>query len=168
MRKALMTFAAVFCLAAAALAAEYNLVPNRLSSAKAGEWVLLSNLSDPSEKVKISVVSRECEGNEPVVVVRRERLDAEGKAADTMERRVRLSRYQDRLDKLDQKADRISREKMTINDRLITVYVIEWEDQEKDREVKVWLSNDIPVGGFVRIWSSDPNFPTYELVDYGS
>lgn len=168
MRKAIFMFLALFTLAFAASAAEYNLVPNRLASAKPGEWATLGNLSDPGELVKVSVVDKVCENGEWVVVVKREHIDAEGKVVDTKERRVRMSKYQDRLDKLDQRADRISRERMTINDRNITVYVVEWEDAENDREIKIWLSHDIPVGGFVRIWSSDPDFPTYEIVDYGT
>ena len=168
MRKTLVLLAAVFCLATAAMAAEFNLVPNRLSTAKVGEWVILANLSDPDEKVRISVIGRECEGSELVVVIKRENLDAEGNSLDATERRVTMSRYQERLDKLDQKAHRVSRERTSFNDRDITVYVVEWEDEEEDREIKIWLSYDIPVGGFVRIWSSDPDFHPYELVDYGN
>ena len=169
MRRTLILLAAVFCLASAGLAAEFNLVPNRLARTKAGEWVILANLSNPDEKVKISVTGVECEGAEQVVVIVRQNLDADDNAVgEGVERRVKMSGYQDRLDKLDQRAHRISREKTSFNDRDITVYVVEWEDEEEDREIKIWLSYDIPVGGFVRIWSSDPDFHTYELVDYGN
>ena len=169
MRKTLMLLAAVFCLASASLAAEFNLVPNRLARAKAGEWVILANLSDPDEKVKISVVGVECEDAEQVVVIMRQNLDVDGNVVgEGTERRVKMSGYQERLDKLDQKAHRVSRERTSFNDRDITVYVVEWEVEEEDREIKIWLSYDIPVGGFVRIWSSDPDFHTYELVDYGN
>lgn len=155
-------------LAGAASAANFNLVPNALRYAKVGEWVLLQNVENPKDQVKVSIISRECEGSEGVVVIKREEYAEDGTVADVKERRIKMSRYQERLDKLDQRADRISREKMTIADREITVYVIEWEDTEKDREIKIWLSYDIPAGGFVRIWSSDPEFPTYELVEYGN
>ena len=168
MRTVFLSFLVMLGLTATSVAAEFNLVPNPLTKAKVGEWVLLSNLSVPGETVKITVVGRVCEENQQVIVLKREHIDAEGKVGETLERRVKLSSYQDRLDKLDQKADRISREKMLVKDRNITVYVIEWQDTEHDRDVKVWLSNDIPVGGFVRIWSSDPEFPTYEILDFGT
>jgi hypothetical protein len=151
----------------AALAAEYNLVPNRLSQAKVGEWVVLGNVQEPGETVKTIVQAVECDDTGAVVVLRRETLDAEGKVTDSTERRVSLSRYQDRLDKLDQKADRISREKMLVKDSEITVYVVEWVDEESGREMKLWSSYAIPVGGFVKIWSSDPELATYEIVDFG-
>lgn len=168
MRKAVFMFSALLTLAFAASAAEFNLVPNRLAAANPGEWATLGNLSDPGELVKVSVVDKVCENGEWVLGIKREYIDAEGKVVETKDRRVRMSRYQERLDKLDQRANRISRERMTINGRDITVYVVEWEDEENDREIKIWLSHDIPVGGFVRIWSSDPDFPTYEIVDFGT
>lgn len=168
MRYLMIMLLAVVGVAFTAQAAEYNLVPNRLSQAKAGEWVLLGNLSAPGERVKITVTDRACENGEWVVGLKREHIDEEDNVTEANDRRIKLSRYQKRIDDLDQRADRISREKMTIKDRNITVYVIEWEDVEKDREVKIWLSNDIPVGGFVRIWSSDPEFPTYEIIDFGN
>ena len=147
-------------------AANFNLVPNALRYAKPGEWVLLQNVENPKDQVRVSVVSRECEGNEEVVVIKREEYAEDGTIAEVKDRRIKMSRYQERLDKLDQRADRISREKMTVGEKEITVYVIEWEDTEKDREIKIWLSYDIPAGGFVRIWSSDPECPTYDLVEY--
>lgn len=168
MRKYMVAVIVLLGLATSASAANFNLVPNALRYAKVGEWVLLQNVENPKDQVKVSITSRECEGREEVVVIKREEFAEDGTAADVKERRIKMSRYQERLDKLDQRADRISREKMTIADREITIYVIEWEDTEKDREIKIWLSYDIPAGGFVRIWSSDPEFPTYELVEYGN
>jgi hypothetical protein len=168
MRKYMLAVIVLFGLAGTVCAANFNLVPNALRYAKPGEWVLLQNVENPKDQVKVSIVSRECEGSEEVVVLKREEFGEDGTVADVKDRRIKMSRYQERLDKLDQRADRISREKMTIADREITVYVIEWEDTEKDREIKIWLSYDIPAGGFVRIWSSDPEFPTYELVEYGN
>ncbi len=166
MRKAVF-FAAALAFVSYAAAAEFNLVPNRLSVAKPGEWVILGDVADPTEKVKISVVAVTCENNEKVVVIKRETLDSEDKVLDSKERHVKLSWYLERLDRLDSRAKRISREKMLVKDRTITVYVIELEDEANDRETKLWLSNDIPVGGFVRLWSSDPERPTYELLDFG-
>lgn len=168
MRKAILLSMAFCCFAGAALAANFNLVPNRLAGAMPGEWVLLANVEETGDRVKVSVVGRECEGREKIIVVKREHMDADGNVTETKEHRVNLTRYQDRLDRLDERANRISREKMTIDERTITVYVVEWEDTENDREMKLWLSYDIPVGGVVRIWNSDPEFPTYELVEYGT
>ncbi len=168
MRRYMLAVLFVLGLAGTVSAANFNLVPNALRYAKVGEWTLLQNVENPTDQVKISIVGRECENNEEVVILKREEYAEDGTIAETTERRIRMSRYQERLDKLDQRADRISREKMTIADKEITVWVIEWEDTEKDREIKIWLSYDIPAGGFVRIWSSDPEFPTYELVEYGT
>ncbi|MDR1613289.1 MAG: hypothetical protein LBT97_10990 [Planctomycetota bacterium] len=159
--------AGIAVLCAAGVAAEGNPLPNNLLTAQPGEWALVADVENPAEPIRISIVARGVEGGEDFVLLRREHLDAEGKVSETHDRRVKLSRYQERLDRLNQRASRVTREKMDFHDREITVYAVEWQSERTGSELKLWFSADIPVTGFVRMWSSNPEYPTHELTAYG-
>lgn len=168
MRTMLFAFIAAAAAAGAAFPGEGRLLPYCLDDAKVGEWVVMKNISEPGETVRSAVVARGTGDDGETVTISREVTDADGGVADRKERTIRLSRYRERIAGLEEKAVRVTRERMDFKDRPITVFIVEVVDEETGREVKIWLSNDIPVSGVVRMWSSDPEFPTYELEDFGT
>ena len=160
----ILTFAV---LAAGASAAEGG-IPNRLNKAKVGEWVVLQDVSGEGrgERTRVSVIK----ATDDAVTIRREFLDDAD--AESKEHEINFDRYNKRLSDLEAKAKQISRERLTIKDKEFMVQAVSWdgedpEDAENRREFKIWVSSDLPIGGIAKIWSSDPNFPASEVVDYG-
>lgn len=170
MRKSLIAVAAFLALSmfVAAGAADY-VIPNRLAKAVAGEWTLMQTVAGDhmGEKIRFSVKSVIGVGEDAVVLIANERLDADGAVAEVDEVEVPLSRYAAKLRELEDNAKQVSRERLTIGDAAYTVYAVTWDDEESGREMKIWISDDIPVGGLMKSWSSDAAFPAVELVDFG-
>ncbi len=170
MRTFIMALMAAVLLAGAAAAAD-NVIPNRLAKAKAGEWVMLQDTAGPNagEKEKFTVAEFKGTGDDMIIVLKRERYDAEGKVSETKDMEINLAKYAARLAELEDKAKQISRERLTLNNTEFTLWAVTWdrETESGTHEFKIWLSDQIPVGGFFKSWSSDPTFPAAELVDFG-
>lgn len=163
----------VFLLSTLTVAAADGFVPNRLAQAKVGEWTLMRHISGEhaGELIRFIVADRKGTGDDAVVVLRRERLDENGEVADEREFELNLEKLSQRMAGIEDKAKQTSRERMTVKDKEMVVYAITW-DQESRRdgntyEMKMWVSEEVPVGGMVKNWSENPRFPASELVDYG-
>ncbi|MDR0362948.1 MAG: hypothetical protein LBJ46_09760 [Planctomycetota bacterium] len=165
--RSLLLAASVVVFGTCALAAEPNPLPNKFLTAQPGEWIIVGDIENPGETTRLSIIARGVEGGEDYVLLRREKFDADGNVVEKKDHRVKMKRYQERLDRINERAYRITREKIGFQDEEITVYTAEWESERIDGELKIWISPDIPVSGFFRLWSSDPDFPTYELIEYG-
>lgn len=170
MQKSFMAIAAFLALSMSVVAgaADY-VVPNRLAKAVPGEWTLMQTVAGDhmGEKIRFSVKSVSGAGEDAVVVIANERLDAEGGVAEADDIEVPLSRYAAKLRELEDNAKQVSRERLAIGDASYTVFAVTWDDEESGREMKIWISDDIPVGGLMKSWSSDASFPAVELVDFG-
>jgi hypothetical protein len=125
---------------------------------------------DVGGKIRIVVVKVE----DGAVTIRRERLDADGSVSESGEIEIKLPHSEKRLQDLQDKAKQISRERLIIKDREFAVTAISWDGDEGEvgtngavREFKVWVSEELPVGGIAKTWSSDPDFPAFEVIDYG-
>lgn len=159
--KIMMTFALAFAVALSAAAGD---IPSRLGRAKAGEWVEMRNTAgdNAGEKVRISVAEVKGEGDDAVVVLKMEPSEGESRTIE-----LPIARHKARMADLEEKAKQVSRERLTVKGKEISVYAVVWDDEENNREFKLWLSEDIPVGGIVKSWSSDPDVPAGEVVDFG-
>lgn len=169
MRKTLLTLAAFAVLASVAAAAD-GAIPNRLGKAKVGEWAMLQNVAgdDIGRKTKVSVI----EVKDGVVVIKRELFNADGTPDEVIQHEIPLERYNARLADLEGKAKQISRERLTVKDKEFSVVAVSWdgdagEDGAPAPEFKIWVSADLPIGGIAKIWSSSPDFPAADVVDYG-
>lgn len=169
MRGILLAFAALAMFAAQAVAADGAIV-NRLDKAKVGEWVMMQDVSGDSvgEKTKVEVIAV----RDGMVVIKREHYDENGAVSDSKEHEIKLDRYAQRMADLQEKAKQISRERLTVKDKEMTVQAVSWDDEDPDdadarREFKIWVSEDLPIGGIAKTWSSDPGFPAAEVIDYG-
>lgn len=168
MRKILLTLAAIAVLSVAASAADGS-IPNRMDKAKAGEWVMMQNVAGDGAgtKTKVSVT----EVKDGVVFIKREIFDRDGNPEEVFQHEIPLDRYAARLAELEGKAKQISRERLTVKDKELSVVAISWdgdpEDGKPDREFKIWVSEELPMGGIAKTWSSDHDFPAAEVIDYG-
>ncbi|MCL2000870.1 MAG: hypothetical protein FWG74_05505 [Planctomycetes bacterium] len=165
--RGIMTVFALTMLTVGAVAADGSL-PNRLDQVKAGEWLLLKDVSGAriGELTKFSVSEVKGEGADKVVVMTIDRYHDE-KIEETRDIEIPVSRYAERMAGLEARAKQIGRERLTIKDREIVVVTVTWDDDREPREIKLWLSDELPIGGLAKSWSSDPDFPAAELVDYG-
>lgn len=160
----------IICLSVAGTALSTDsVVPFRLPHAKVGEWALFLDTSGskPGEQFRFSVSEVKGSGADSVVVILYERFDPAGELTDEREIELNLAEMEKRSQELEDKAKQISRERMTIKDQEMTVWAISWDDEDNDREFKIWISEDLPVGGLAKSWSSDPEIPAAELIDYG-
>lgn len=168
MRRTLLTLAAIAVLTVAASAAEGS-IPNRLGKAKAGEWVMMQNVAGDGAgtKTKVSVT----EVKDGVVFIKREIFDRDGNVEDEFQHEIPLDRYDARLAELEGKAKQISRERLAVKDKELSVVAISWdgdpEEGKPEREFKIWVSEELPIGGIAKTWSSDNDFPAAEVIDYG-
>ena len=168
-----IVLSAVLAIVCSAAVAADSAVPNRLPQAKAGEWVLMVDITgeNAGEKMKVSVVEVR-EGTPKVVVLRRDRIAADGTSTQEGVLELNLDRYAERMAGLEEKAKQVSRERLTIKDREFTVQAISWDGDTPDadgkpREFKMWLTEELPIGGMAKFWSSDPEVPSIEVIDYG-
>lgn len=156
---------AIFALALTGLALGVEM-PDRLPKAKAGEWVVMQDVSGSGSggKATITVAEVRGSGTDAVVVLK---IDRDGGESRTIE--IPMSGHDARRAELLDKAKQISQERMTVKGREFPVTAISWDDTKDDthREFKLWLSDEIPVMGMVKSWSSDPDVPAGEVVDFG-
>ena len=165
-------FAAALMLSAAPAVAG-DIIPIPLVTAKVGEWVLLRDVSGDKAGalVRYTVSERTGTGDDEKVVLRRETLGQDGDAEETRTIDINLAHYKERFHSLEDKAKQISRERMRVKDNEINVIAVAWDHEDEKtgetREFKIWLSDELPVGGMARFWCSDPAFPATEITDFG-
>ncbi|MCC8165103.1 MAG: hypothetical protein LIQ31_02865 [Planctomycetes bacterium] len=171
MRSVRLVVLSCLCLAVAtaAVAVDGPEIPNRLPQAKAGEWVLMQGTSGDNMGVRNRVtVTAVTDG---VVSLKRERLGEDGTVEETNSFDLNLDRLASRNADLRERATAIDTETIFVNDKEFSVVAVSWKgDPAEDgnvREFKIWISPDLPVGGLAKTWSSDHDFPSSEIVDYG-
>lgn len=170
MRRIALMAAFLSALALPAPAADKLTMP--LLTAKVGEWTVHRDVSGDKtgEMTRYKLVDRSGSGDDEAVTIRREVLGDDGKALEMRDIQINLARYKQRVQGLEEKAKQISFERMQVKDREVETVAVTWDQDSEDgqsREFKIWTSKDVPLGGMVRFWCSDPAFPATELVDYG-
>ncbi|MCD7896824.1 MAG: hypothetical protein LUG50_09150 [Planctomycetaceae bacterium] len=172
MRSLRLVVLSCLCLAVATTAAAVDgpEIPNRLPQAKAGEWVLMQGTSGDNMGVRNRVTVTAVKDG--VVSLKRERLAPDGTVEETNAFDLNLERMASRNADLREHATAINTETIFVKDKEFSVVAVSWkgdpaEDGSGEREFKIWLSPDLPVGGLAKTWSSDHDFPSSEIVDYG-
>ena len=166
MRKAILF---MFVLAVSGLAAHAaESIPSRLDKMKAGEWILMQDVSGESgERTKITVLSVTPEA----FTLRREHMDPDGTVTETKEHEIPMDKARERHADLEGKAKEVTKEFVIVKDKEIPVTAVFWESDKaqdgKPREFKIWLSDELPVTGLAKFWSSSSTFPNAEIIDYG-
>lgn len=168
MRTFVFSLLAALAIGSAVVAADT--VPNRIGKAKAGEWVLMEDVSgdDSGELTKVTLLRIDGES----FTVKREHIDASGAVVETKEHEVKLDAYNKRREDMLARAKEVTSDFVVIKDRQYPVTAIHIVSDTKDeagnaREFKVWVSDDLPIGGVAKTWSSDVKFPSAEVVDFG-
>ncbi len=134
-----------------------------------GEWALMEDVSgDAVERTKFTLLRIDGES----FTVKREHMDESGAVVETMEHTVSFADYNKRLEGMAARAKEVTREFVIVKDREIPVTAVHIVSDTKDgngddREFKLWISDEIPLGGLAKTWSSDPAFPSAEVVDFG-
>ncbi len=167
MRTALLALAAALLLSAAVAG---EAIPNRIAAAKAGEWVLMEDVSggDAPEQTRVTLLRIDGAS----FTVKREHFGEDGAVVETKEHEISLADYNRRMEEMASRAQEITREFITINEKEYPVTAVRILTEETDangepREFKVWLSPDLPIGGVAKTWSSDADFPSAEVIDFG-
>lgn len=168
----MMLSVAVLVVVSLSCAAADTALPRNLATAEVGEWTLMKDIAGETrgETTRYSVVEVRGDGEDKVVVLRRERYGDDNTVVETRDLDIPVARYSQRLADLEGKAKQVSRENLTVKEEEVPVYAVTWDHVGEDgesQEIKLWLSPSVPVGGLVKSWSSDPAFPAAELVDYG-
>ncbi|MDR1521057.1 MAG: hypothetical protein LBU23_13090 [Planctomycetota bacterium] len=160
---------AILLAAGLATAVRAGDIPNRLPEAKVGEWLLFQDVSGAraGEQTRFSVVDIQGEGDDKTLTMRMEKFGPDGTEEESRDIEIKLDRFASRMAALEDKAKQISRERLTVKDKEFQVVAIAWDDDDPEREIRLWISPELPIGGLVKSWSSDPEFPAAELVDYG-
>ncbi len=165
--------AIVLCATAFALsaAAAEKAIPDSIADVKRGEWVMMEDVSPDGNGEKTRVTATAVTGD--TVTLRRERFDGDGAVIDTKESEIPLSRMRERFADLKKRAKTVTDEFVMIGGREMPVIAVQWEGDSKDdqgrpREYKVWLSEEIPLAGVAKFWSSDAGIPHAEILDYGA
>lgn len=156
MRKILTALLVTLFFMAAVAAADA--IPDRLSQAKAGEWVLMTDTSDASSGEKVKFTAVEVRPGDPgVLVLKREHFTADGTVDESREIEVPFDRQAKRMADLKEKAKQISTERLWVKDKEFTVTAVSWDDDKGEggepREFKMWLSEELPLGGVAKFWS---------------
>jgi hypothetical protein len=145
-------------------------IPNRLPQARVGEWLLFQDVSGErsGEYTRFSIVDIKGEGDDKVLILRIEKLaGAEDGGDDVRDIEIRPSGFAGRIAELEKKATQITRGALTVRDSELDVVEVAFTDDDGVREFRLWVSDSAPIGGLVKTWCSDPDFPAAELVDYG-
>ena len=168
MRTLVFSLLAALVFGSAAIAADA--VPNRIAKAKVGEWVLMQDVSgdDSGELTKVTLLAIDGDS----FTVKREHIDAAGAVVESKEHVVKLDAYNKRMADMAARAKETTQEFVVIKDKqypVTAVYVIsETKDADgNDREFKIWLSEELPIGGVAKTWSSDVKLPSAEVIDFG-
>lgn len=169
MRKALLVFLAVLVLGPA-MAGE-TAIPDRLDQIKAGEWVLMRDVSGGAragETNRITVVKADADS----ITFRREHYAADGSLIESKERGMDKARMRERGADLQKKAKSIEPGFMTVKDTEIPVVAVAFDGEDEDdvaasREFIVWVSPELPASGVAKTWCSDADFPQAEVIDFG-
>jgi hypothetical protein len=153
--------------------AEDAVFPNRLRNAVVGEWAILMDTAGPEigNRERVVVVDVAGDGDEKAVVIRREPIDDDGTVGEGGEVEINLARFADRMREMTDKAKEIESVEMLVGDSELTMWSMMWEKEAEDGqtyEYKVWVSEELPVGGLFKTWSSDPEFSAVEMIDCGN
>lgn len=169
MRKALLVFLAVLVLGPA-MAGE-TAIPNRLDQIKAGEWVLMQDVSGgdrAGETNRITVVKADAD----TITFKREHYAADGTLIESKERDMDKARMRERAAGLQRDAKSIEPGFMMVKDKEIPVVAVAFDGEDQDdveakREFIIWVSSELPASGVAKTWCSDADFPQAEVIDYG-
>ncbi len=168
MRKSILFLATLILSASAAVAADC--IPNRICLAKTGEWVLMTDVSgeESGEQTKVTLTAVGAES----FTVKREHIAADGTVAETIDTTITLADYNRRMNEMAARAKSVTDEFVVIGDTEYPVVAVHILSDKPDangnpREFKVWISDKLPIGGIAKTWSSDPAFPSAEVVDFG-
>ena len=145
-------------------------IPNRLPRARVGEWLLFRDVSGErsGEYTRFSIVDSRGEDDDKVLVLRIEKLaGAEDDGDDVRDIEIKPAGFTERVAELEKKATHITPGTLTVKDSEMAVVEVVFNDDDEDREFHLWISESAPIGGLVKTWCSDPEFPAAELVDYG-
>ncbi len=165
------TFVLALCAALLAVSAGVAVdIPNRIGSAKVGEWVLMEDVSgeESGEATKVTLTAIDGES----FTITREHIDASGAVIETKEHTIPLADYNRRMEGMASRAKEITEEFVFIGEKeypVVAVHIVSDTKDENgnDREFKMWISADLPIGGVAKTWSSDVRFPSAEVVDFG-
>lgn len=152
----------------AAVAADTSKVPDRMDKIQPGEWIILQDTSGESTDTnKITVLAR----NGDTLKLRREHYDSNGNLLETKDSDFDIAKYNKRADDIKSKALEVTEEFLMIDDQGHEVVGLLWEDNDKTtgqkHQYKVLVSPNIPITGVARYWSSNPDSPTADIIDYG-
>ncbi|MDR1535849.1 MAG: hypothetical protein LBU64_12275 [Planctomycetota bacterium] len=157
-------------LAAAGAGGRAGEIPNRLAKARIGEWALFQDVSageHSGDLTRFSVVDIRDGGEARTLVVRMEKLGPEGTAEESRDLEMILDEADRRTEELAARAKQVVSGQLLVGEREFPVVEVAWDDEDDSREIKIWLSEELPIGGLAKTWSSDPEFPAFELIDYG-
>lgn len=169
MRKTLILMAAVLAMGAAAMAADV-LVPNRLATAKVGEWASYKVPNGYTQK--LTVIKREGEGSSALVTVRVDNI-YEGELVESTEftRDAGEPMEPPRVPDEPGIEVEITTRTATIKGKSVSAVVVEIEydddyfDDDDIEDVEWWVSADIPVFGIIRQEVDDDVM--FEIIDFG-
>lgn len=151
-----------------AFAADTSAIPDRTGRIQPGEWIILQDTSgDSTDTNKITVLDRKGD----VLKLRREHFDSDGNLVGTTEHELDLKKFAERAQSVKGKAIEVTDEFIMIDEEGHEVVGVLWEDTDKDsgqkHQYKVLVSENIPISGVVRYWSSNPDAPSADVVGYG-
>lgn len=169
MRKLLLSV--LLLLAAAPLSAGETAIPDRFDSIKAGEWMMMRDVSGgdrEGERNKISVVK--VDGD--VLLMRREHFAADGSLIETKDREMSIAGMRGHFAGIQSIAKSIEPGFITVKNQEIPVVVVAFADEDESgagekRDFIIWISEKLPVNGVAKTWCSDAEFPQAEVIDYG-
>lgn len=144
-------------------------IPNRLATAKIGEWATYRLPNGYLQK--LTVIKRDGEGPEAMVTVRVENI-YDNEVVNTIEfaRDAGNPMEPPRVEDDPAVSWEITTRNVTVNGKAIVATVVEIEyeyddDDIDDEEVEWYMSADIPVFGLIK--KVDDDDVTFELVEYG-
>lgn len=142
-------------------------IPNHLAKAKVGEWATYTYTGGaPGSYEKHIIVAVDGEGDAREVRLKIEHY-ADGKLESTEERTITMDSVAKGIAQLKERAKDISSERITIGGRTINAVSIVVEKEDGKRRV-IYVSDEVPATGMVKLWRSDPEKPSLELEDFGT
>lgn len=165
----MIALALALVLSATALWAGEAGVPNRLATAKVGEWATYSVPNGYQQK--LTVIKREGDGPEAQVTVRVDNI-YDGQLVNSTEfvRDAGAPMEPPRVDYEPGVSVEIKRRSVTVKGRSMEATVVEveydYDDEDiDDEEVEWYVSAEVPVFGIIRKIEDDKT--VFELVDFG-
>lgn len=145
-------------------------IPNPLADAKAGEWVLMEDVSgeESGEAIKVTLVAVD----DASVTMRIEDIDADGVVAATREHVIPRAFFDKGREDMRKNLIEVTDDFVVIKGKEYPVVAVRYTAHIPARggdpvEFKMWISDEIPVTGIAKSWSSDVKFSAGEVVDFG-